>query len=193
MNWGKIQIESLKKMFLNSENLKETELETYKTNKKYKTYLFAMPQACNEAIRYINNLIPIVKSYTLKITEERIDLGKKIYGFKSLKNVITDNKWNMETKDVIKFENNYGEAIIYYESYPSTIYSNTSAKEELDVDKDCLIYIPLYIAAELYKDDDLTLSTVYMNEFVSNINAIVNKEQTIVNNKIVPIYTMERW
>lgn len=193
MNWGEIQIESLKKMFLNNEDLTVSDLETYKTNKKYKTYLFAMPQACNEAIRYINNLIPTIKSYSLKITEERIDLSKKIYGFKNLKNVITNNKWNMETKNVIKFENNYGEAVIYYEAYPNTIYSNTSPKEELDVEQDCLVYIPLYIAAELYKDDDLTLSTIYMNEFINNINAIANKDSEIINNKIVPIYIMDRW
>lgn len=193
MNWGEIQIESLKKMFLNNEDLTVSDLETYKTNKRYKTYLFAMPQACNEAIRYINNLIPTIKSYSLKITEERIDLSKKIYGFKNLKNVITNNKWNMETKNVIKFENNYGEAVIYYEAYPNTIYSNTSPKEELDVEQDCLMYIPLYIAAELYKDDDLTLSTIYMNEFINNINAIANKDSEIINNKIVPIYIMDRW
>lgn len=193
MNWGEIQIESLKKMFLNNDNLNVSDLEVYKTNKKYKTYLFAMPQACNEAIRYINNLIPNVKSYTLTITEERVNLSRKIYDFKSLKNVITNTKWTMEAKDVIKFDSNYGEAIIYYEAYPNLIYSNTSSKEELDVNQDCVIYIPLYIAAELYKDDDLTLSTVYMNEFINNINAIVNTNNEIVNNKIVPTYTMDRW
>ena len=50
MNWGNIQIESLKKMFLNTENITVDNLATYLTDKKYKTYLFAMPQACNEAI-----------------------------------------------------------------------------------------------------------------------------------------------
>ena len=57
MNWGDIQIESLKKMFLNTENLTVANLTDYFTDKKYKTYLFAMPQACNEAINYIASIL----------------------------------------------------------------------------------------------------------------------------------------
>ena len=61
MTWEEIQIESLKKMFLNKEVLTIENLGTYKNDKKYKTYLDAMPQACNEAINYIINLEPIIK------------------------------------------------------------------------------------------------------------------------------------
>lgn len=53
MTWGEIQIESLKKMFLNNESLSVNKLSDYMNEKKYKTYLYAMPQACNEAINFI--------------------------------------------------------------------------------------------------------------------------------------------
>ena len=67
MNWGEIQIESLKKMFLNNDDLSIDKLEDYKKEKKYKTYLFAMPQACNEAINYIvSRLGSNEKLYTLE-------------------------------------------------------------------------------------------------------------------------------
>ena len=68
MTWGEIQIESLKKMFLNKEILKVEDLKIYKEDKKYKTYLDAMPQACNEAINYIINLEPIIKVIIKNVT-----------------------------------------------------------------------------------------------------------------------------
>lgn len=191
MTWGEIQIESLKKMFLNNDELKVDDLETYKTNKKYKTYLYAMPQACNEAINYIINLIPVIKSYELTIDKERIDLSTLINDFKCVQNIITTRKWNMETNSVIKFDEANGTAIIYYEANPKIIDSDTEASESIGINKDCVRYIPLYIAAELYKDDDLTLSTVYMNEFMNNIGTIANRTSFVVNNSINPIYTIE--
>ena len=191
MTWGEIQIESLKKMFLNNDDLKIDDLETYKTNKKYKTYIYAMPQACNEAINYITNLIPVIKSYELTIDKERIDLSTLIDDFKCVQNIITTRKWNMETNSVIKFDEANGTAIIYYEANPKIIDSNTETSESIEINKDCVRYIPLYIAAELYKDDDLTLSTVYMNEFMNNIGTITNRTSFVVNNSINPIYTIE--
>ena len=191
MTWGEIQIESLKKMFLNNDDLKIDDLETYKTNKKYKTYIYAMPQACNEAINYIANLIPVIKSYELTIDKERIDLSTLIDDFKCVQNIITTRKWNMETNSVIKFDEANGTAIIYYEANPKIIDSDTETSESIEINKDCVRYIPLYIAAELYKDDDLTLSTVYMNEFMNNIGTIANRTSFVVNNSINPIYTIE--
>ena len=189
--WGDIQIESLKKMFLNNDNITIDKLDEYKSNKKYKTYLFAMPQACNEAINYITNLIPVIKSYELTIDKDRIDLSTLIEDFKCVQNIITKKRWNMETENIIKFDDATGTAIIYYEANPKIIDSDTETSEKIEINKDCVRYIPLYIAAELYKDDDLTLSTVYMNEFMNNIGTIANRTSFVVNNTINPIYTIE--
>lgn len=191
MTWGEIQIESLKKMFLNNDDLTIERLNEYKTDKKYKTYLFAMPQACNEAINYICNLEPIIKSYELEVEEERNDLSKLIKDFKAIENVITNKKWEMETGNVLRIDKNAGKVIIYYEAYPRHITSYSYAEEEIKINKECARFIPLYIAGELYKDDDLTLSTVYMNEFVNNISLITGRTKNVVNNKITPIYTMD--
>lgn len=191
MNWGEIQIESLKKMFLNNDDLSIDEIENYKTNKKYKTYLFAMPQAFNEAIRYISNLEPIIKSYELEVEHERYNLKELIDDYKCLENVISNKKWEMETEDIIKFDKNTGKVIIYYEANPILVDSTTKLETTFDINKDCLQYVPLYIAGELYKDDDLTLSTVYMNEFMNNINLVTGRTKNVVNNRIVPIYTID--
>lgn len=193
MTWGEIQIESLKKMFLNNDVLSIDELEMYKDDKKYKTYLFAMPQACNEAINYICNLEPIIKSYELNVeSSERYNLKDLISDFKHLDSIVGDKlfSWEMETNDILKITKQAGTVIIYYEAYPKLIDSKTDNMEKIEINKDCLRYIPLYIAGELYKDDDLTLSTMYMNEFMNNITAITSRVKNIVNNKIIPVYTM---
>lgn len=36
--------------------------------------------------------------------------------------------------------------------------------------------IPLYMAGELYKDDDVSLATVYMNEFESRLGSLAANE-----------------
>lgn len=190
MTWGEIQIESLKKMFLNNDDLSIEKLEEYKQSKKYKTYLFSMPQACNEAICYISNLLPVIKSYELEIEKERYDLSNLIDDFRSIDSIITNKKWYMETNNILNIDREAKSIIIYYEANPITISSNTTNDTKLNINKDCLQYIPLYIAGELYKDDDLTLSTIYMNEFMNNINAIISRLKAPVNNKIVPIYTI---
>lgn len=191
MTWGEIQIESLKKMFLNNDDLSIEKLEEYKQSKKYKTYLFAMQQACNEAIRYISNLLPIIKSYDLEVKQGRYDLSEVIEDFKSIDNIVTNKKWYMETDNILNIDKDAGKVLIYYESNPLLIDSKIKNDTKLNINKDCVQYIPLYIAGELYKDDDLTLSTIYMNEFMNNINLIANRPKAPVNNRIVPIYTIE--
>ena len=190
MNWGEIQIESLKKMYLNNDNLSAANLATYKTDKKYKTYLFAMPQACNEAIEYIANLEPVIKSYELTVTQERYDLSELINDYKCMDRVITNARWEMETDKVLRIDKNAGSVIIYYEANPTLVDYESSETEEFDISEECLRYVPLYIAGELYKDDDLSMATMYMNEFMNNIAAITGRVKNVNNNKIVPIYTM---
>ena len=51
--WGQIQLETIKKMFLNKDPLLIKNLKSMRTDNRYKTYLDSMPQACNEAISEI--------------------------------------------------------------------------------------------------------------------------------------------
>jgi len=195
MTWGEIQIESLKKMFLNKEILKIEELETYKTDKKYKTYLDAMPQACNEAINYIINLEPIIKVEELEKTAEndKYDLKELISDYKKFHNISSEYSvmWKMLTKNIIKIDGwKQGNIDIYYEAYPKKVTGSTSAATKIDLEETFTRLIPLYIAGELYKDDDLTLSTMYMNEFMTNLNSMIDNNN-FINNNIQSTYRME--
>lgn len=41
----------------------------------------------------------------------------------------------------------------------------TKANVEIDLPEDACVLIPLYIASQLYKDDDISQATAYRNEF----------------------------
>lgn len=45
------------------------------------------------------------------------------------------------------------------------ITSETPINEEIELTEDACVLIPLYIASQLYKDDDISQATAYRNEF----------------------------
>lgn len=195
MNWGDIQIESLKKMFLNTENITTDNLENYKSDKKYKTYLFAMPQACNEAIKYIaSRLGTETEKYTLEYNEENnvFDLGDFIPDMRKIKKVIcpTGVKYRMLTSKVIQIDNwTSGDVDIYYELEVDVIKSSTLPTKKINsIKEEYVTMIPLYISGELYKDDDLSMATMYMNEFFNMISSYENENIYVDNPTIQTVY-----
>lgn len=198
MNWGQIQIESLKKMFLNNDNLEVSKLNEYKQDKKYKTYLYAMPQACNEAINYIlENGKALVKDYKLKCKGniKKYNLNQIIPNFKRLYQIVYDGvnkpEWYVEGNNILVVSNwneQDGNITIYYESYHDLISSSTPSSSTIDLDNQLVTLIPLYIAGELYKDDDVQLSTMYMNEFITNVSNISGKDFNPNPTEIVSVY-----
>lgn len=193
MTWNEIQIEALKKMFLNKENLETSKINEYKQDKKYKTYLFGMKQACNEALLQIYAVIESnVLVYKLKNEKKRIyDLKvliedyEKVFDIEAPLNVT----WKMISKNLIQIDNwTTGDINIYYEKKHEYITDDTPGDKVIEIDKEWLQLLPLYIAGELYKDDDLTLSTIYLNEF-NNILGILSSKNN--SNQTTPLYRMD--
>lgn len=58
-----------------------------------------------------------------------------------------------------------GKYTVYYRSYPGEITKDTPDEYVLPLDKEVSVLLPLYMASELYKDDDNSIATVYRNEF----------------------------
>ena len=58
-----------------------------------------------------------------------------------------------------------GNYTVYYKAYPPTITSGTEDDYVLEVDPEVEALIPLYMASELFKDDDNSIATSYRNEF----------------------------
>lgn len=196
MTWGEIQIESLKKMFLNNESLSVNKLSDYMNEKKYKTYLYAMPQACNEAINFIVSKLGSNESTFELEKEDTIyyDLSKKIEGFRMIKGIYSKMpvSWKILNKNTITIDNWQGEKILVsYEVKPTIINSDTDTNFVIEIASEYANLIPLYIAGELYKDDDLTLSTMYMNEFMTLVDNYANNKYGFPTPMIERIYSME--
>ena len=58
-----------------------------------------------------------------------------------------------------------GTYTVYYKAYPSHITLDTPDDYELALDPEVATLLPMYMASQLYKDDDNSISTVYRNEF----------------------------
>ena len=84
--------------------------------------------------------------------------------------MITDTmlKINVVPKDAI--------ITICYESYPELITEDTDEDYEIPNHIENLIILPLYIASELYKDDDISLATMYRNQFESQVDNKSSKD-----------------
>ena len=58
-----------------------------------------------------------------------------------------------------------GNFTIYYKAYPARITNETPDDEELAIDDEVYPLLCLYMASQLYKDDDIAIATTYRNEF----------------------------
>ena len=72
-----------------------------------------------------------------------------------------------------------GNFIMKYQCYPIKIDDDTDDDDELDLPPEVACILPLYIASQLYKDDDIALATQYRNEFeVAVQNLYPRKDDT---------------
>lgn len=290
--WGEIQLESIKKMFLNNDTIELNDLRKMRSDNKYKIYLNAMAQAANEGIaECVKRGHPFIKtfnftqhefengvpsdyntqhylgdvreyestealSYYFEVdTKATIEVyylnennewtlqetinntgsepgkytayknfsknkgiklifkGDTVYAYRNvalyLRNYNIDNnniKYIPDNKpyyiydisalipdfykiDKLYFENYYhelvnrtdyiledghtlviddrlqGNFIMKYQSYPTKIDVETDDDDVIDLPEEVAVILPLYIASQLYKDDDIALATQYRNEF----------------------------
>jgi hypothetical protein len=70
-----------------------------------------------------------------------------------------------------------GNFIITYKAYPDKITSTTSDTYRFNMAGEMIALLPLYIASELYKDDDISLATIYRNQFETGLSQITKIEQ----------------
>lgn len=67
---------------------------------------------------------------------------------------------------------------IYYKAYPQKITSETEDDTELVIDDEVAAILPLYMASQLYKDDDIGVATTYRNEFEVAFERLQNAPKT---------------
>lgn len=100
-----------------------------------------------------------------------IDRGQVMLDDGNIYDVAED--WSVEGDDVLVIPGSVtGEYTVWYRAYPQTITAQTPDEEVIDMTPDAAALLPLYIAAELYKEDELAMATVLRNEFEDGLQKL---------------------
>ena len=78
------------------------------------------------------------------------------------------------TKTLVLDSNMIGNFTIYYRAYPEQFTKDTLDDYELPIDPEVYALLPLYMASQLYKDDDNGIATSYRNEFEVGFERLTN-------------------
>ena len=78
------------------------------------------------------------------------------------------------TKLLILDRDMIGNFTVYYRAYPMEITAETDGDTVLPLDPEVYALLPLYMASQLYKDDDNGIATAYRNEFEVGFERLVN-------------------
>lgn len=77
----------------------------------------------------------------------------------------TSNYFQEGYKTFVIPRNIWGNWKIYYKAYPQHLTLTTPDDTELALDPEVADLLPLYMASQIYKDDDPSIATQYRNEF----------------------------
>lgn len=177
MTWGDIQLSVLHKLFV-------SDGQTILVNDSTSPYIAAMPLAANEGLMLLaacGKYIP--KAIETETAEGVTDLSLKelAENFLSLReNEVFLNGRHTDGYTLIGGERmllyGIGKWIIGYNAYPQKITQATDKDYVLDVPEDAAVLLPLYIAAELYKDEDPQTAAIYRNEFEAGREALLYRD-----------------
>lgn len=177
MTWYETKLISLQKMFAISGS-------TISSDEATTDYLAAMPAAANEALVLLCTVCrPLVKSITIEKnagSQARFDLkalAPDLFSLTGRELLVSDGsgtvpyaKGRLEGERflVLPAEAD-GIFTVYYNAYPPAVTGRTADDWELPVDPDAAALVPLYIASQVYRDDDITIATACRNEFEAGI------------------------
>lgn len=154
-----------------------------------KEYLNAMPHAANEAIE----MLCTAGRYLRKSYTTSKDKGEALTV--NLEYEVPDY-WRMGNMEVYKLVDDTPEPVdgvalyggkylvfpaeyegdfeFFYDAKPTTITLSTPDSKKIDLPDDAVVLLPLYIASQLYKDDDNAIATMYRNEFETAFDRLTN-------------------
>lgn len=88
---------------------------------------------------------------------------------------IQTSKYYRESDNVLVLDREEpGSYTIYYRAYPEEITADTEDDYELPLDREVAVLMPLYMASQLYKDDDNGIATTYRNEFEVALESLID-------------------
>lgn len=188
MTWGECKAAALRKMF-GSDGGQIDYSEPGNAD-----YIAAMPAAANEAMERIVSTAgrPLRKSADIDIEEDvqYLDMSEQVGDFRAFGEyleaylVVGSGLAALDTaaigQSVLQLPKGVsGTVRVFYDAAPEHITEYTNDAEELPLSDDCNVLIPLYLAGELYKDDDIGMATAYMNEFESRLSSLPANESGV--------------
>lgn len=194
MTWGECKLIALQTMFSN-------EGAQINVDDSNQDYVYAMPGKANEAMQQLVSVgRPLLKQFSIRValgvqeeaTESmltipaaevryKLSLNTYIPRFRSVEQLMLDSggaygeaeDWTIEGDTVLVIPGNVaGIYTLWYAAYPQTITQETDDTMELDLPPEAAVLVPLYLAAELYKEDELAMATVFRNEFEDGLEKL---------------------
>lgn len=110
---------------------------------------------------FVNYYLPdyIGDYYRLYAEQVYIDDG-------TMRNTLPQAYYKLKGGKILSLDRNKaGSYAIYYQAYPDMIDAATEDTYVLNLDPEVVVLLPLYMASQLYKDDDNGIATAYRNEF----------------------------
>jgi len=124
-----------------------------------------------------------VPMYAEKIRYKATDIVDDFYSVNSIyfegenpRYIKTDEVYQEGDKVLVLDSGISGNYIIYYNALPVTITAGTEDDYELPLDREVVALLPLYMASQLYKDDDVAIATQYRNEFEVAFERLQNSQ-----------------
>ena len=175
MKWKDIKLATLQKMF-------SAEGSNIPTDDSTRDYIAGMPYAANECLQ----MICTSKKYIIKSVDIHPEDGIEVGSFRrfNMKDIASDffefhgevyytkenvhqrtDKYYAENDSILVDKYEDGIFTVYYRAYPEEITINTEDDYELPVTPDVASILPLYMASQLYKEDDNGIATSLRNEF----------------------------
>lgn len=175
MTWKDVKLAVLQKMF-SADGITINE-----NDESVREYMNAMPQAANEGLQLLCTAGKALRRcyeipdkgagvMTVDLTRELTDFYRadrlEVYGFdESGTPCPVTGAQLVGGRFLVLPDGVQGRVLFYYDAWPPDITLTTPDDEEIPLDPDAAVILPLYIASQLYKDDDIAIATVYRNEF----------------------------
>ena len=199
--WGDIVIATCRKMFLNKDAITVADLPDLIDDRNYSTYINMAPDVMNELMVVLNNRVLInIDTITIKLDDANLekylidDNSTWVFDIKEyMKDNEIDNYLYTEViqhtyikRDNLLFEEQDGKLYIdkrfidrnsltltiKYRIIPERFTTTTPWNTLIDLPYNICSIVPLYLASELYKDDDISMSTAYRNQFEAELDYI---------------------
>ena len=202
--WGDVVIAACRKMFLNKDAITVADLPDLVDDRNYSTYINMAPDVMNELMVILNNRV-LINIDTLTINLEDTELADYIQDDHTawvfdIAQYMEDNdienylyteviQHTYIKRDNLLFEEQDGKIYIdkrfmdrnsltltiKYRIIPERFTTATPWNTLIDLPYNICSIVPLYLASELYKDDDISLSTAYRNQFETELDYISSK------------------